>query len=143
MQVIDLPREHPFRLRAIDPAQLHTIWPQVRMGLDAVKAKHDPDWLPEDIYTSLKANAATLLVADEADGFLILQKQQRFYGACVLVWVCYAPGEMSKFSRSVYGELERLAREVGAMRIEMHGRKGWERDPFWTTRETVYIHEVK
>ena len=128
MQVIDLPREHPFRLRAIDPAQLHTIWPQVRAGLEAVKAKHNPDWIPE--------------VADEADGFLILQRQQRFYGPCVLVWVCYAPGEMAQFARHVYGELERLAREVGATRIEMHGRKGWERDPFWTTRETIYIHEV-
>ena len=98
MQVIDLPLEHPFRLRAIDPAQLHTIWPQVRAGLEAVKAKHNPDWIPEDIYTSLKANAATLLVADEADGFLILQRQQRFYGPCVLVWVCYAPGEMAQLA---------------------------------------------
>ncbi len=112
------------------------------MGLDAIKAKHSPEWIPEDIYTALKANVATLLMADEAEGFLILQKQQRFYGPCVLVWVCYAPGELG-LSAQVYPELERLAREVGATRLEMHGRRGWTRDPFWVERETIYIHEVR
>jgi hypothetical protein len=130
-------------LTPVSPADLQLHWERIKPGLEVVRAKAAPEWIPEDIYFALKAGTATLLLADECDGFLVVQKQQRAYGACLLIWVAYAPGEREQWGPLIYPDVERVAREVGARRIEMHSpRRGWERDPFWTPKDTVYIHEV-
>lgn len=130
-------------LKPIAPADLHQHWDSIRVGLEYVRAKTAPEWIPEDIYFAVRRGAATLFVADECDGFLVAQKQERAYGYCLLVWVVYAPGEREQWSPMVYPDIERIARSENCRLIEMHSpRKAWERDPFWVAKETVYIHEV-
>jgi len=122
---------------------VRALWPRIKPGLEAVHAKTVPDWIPEDIYTCLRAGTAILLLADEADWFIVVQHQGRIYGSCLLIWILHAPGDYAEFADKVYSELERLARELKATRLEMHSpRRGWERDPHWIRRETIYTREV-
>ncbi len=132
------------RLAPISPADIGKHWERIRAGLEVVHAKTAPDWIPEDLYVALDAGAATLFVADECDGFLILQKQQLGrHRSKLLVWVVHAPSEYAQWSAQVYPELERIAREIGAVRLEMQSpRKGWLRDPFWVAKETIFTHEI-
>jgi len=141
-EVVQLRDEPRKPLLLIDPQRLHEVWPEVKAGLEATKAKLDPAWIVEDIYAAIRAGAATLVMSDEAKGFAVLQKQARPYGWCVLVWVLYAPGELDRIRGSLYGPLEVLAREAGAQKLEMHGRRGWERDGFWQAREVVFTHDL-
>lgn len=138
-----VPIAHPFRLQVVDPARLYEIWPAVRLGLLSVIAKTNADWLPEDVYAALKTKAATLLTTEGSDWFIVAQQQGRAYGSCLFIWVLYAPGDYKRFAARVYPELERLAREIGAVRLEMHSpRRGWQQEPYWSMRETIFIHEV-
>ncbi len=142
-EVIELREEKRNPLRFVDPQRLHDVWPEVKAGLEATRAKCASEWLPEDIYLALKTGGAALVMSDEAHGFAVLQRQARPYGACLLVWVLYAPGELETIRRLMYGPLEAVAREAGVQKLEMHGRRGWEQDSFWQRQSTVYTHEVK
>ena len=142
--VVALAKTRPFKLLVVDPGKLHDIWPRIRDGLLKVIEATSPEWIPEDVYDALRNRRATLLVAEDTEWFIVAQQQPRHTGSCLMIWVLYAPGDYKKFAGLVYPELEQLAREIGANRLEMHSpRKGWERDPRWIMRETIFTREVK
>lgn len=122
---------------AIDPAELHSVWTDVRASLDKVKRRFPiANWLPEDIYMSLRSAAATLYVIKENGcyiGCFVLQLRAEFDGPVVFCWV--AEGKF--LAEWGLGQIKEIARGRGAKRIEFRSpRRGWIR--YAKAVETIY-----
>lgn len=122
--------------RFIPPEALHSVWPFVRGGLEAIKARCTEDWIPEDIYAALKAKASQLYVTD--GGFAVVTPQRSPHSGelYLQIWAAYAATQLA------YEEgdrlIEQIARNIGAKKIQIESpRKGWERKGFHPVR-TVY-----
>lgn len=72
----------PVAVELIVAGQLHHYWPFLRRGLDAIVQKVHPDWIPEDVYVSLRANnAQAYIIYGEGTpvGFLIAYLERRSF----------------------------------------------------------------
>lgn len=128
-------------LRPILPADLRKFWPWLRAGLEEIAARYAVEWIPEDIYGTLRSGqAVAYIVGDDEAGFVILQQQARFTGPCLLVWVIW--GELKQYEPDLYDELEEIARSINAATIEAQGREGWGRRGFFTPCERIFRRKL-
>ena len=51
----------------VEPADLHSVWDFVGRGVDAIIKKIEPDFIREDVYTSIKVGGSTLWIATQGD----------------------------------------------------------------------------
>jgi len=51
------------------PEELHEFWPFIRRGLEVIKKRIQPNWIPEDVYSMLRANMATCTIAARTPGY--------------------------------------------------------------------------
>lgn len=119
----------------------------IRQHWDAVRAPiaeclaGDED-RPEDLYAACVYNDAAFYIAH--DGFVVLRKRTTRLGAELRVWVGYCTGETGALAR--YGaELQRLAREISAVRIVFETRRaGFDRrlPEGWRRAASIYEMEV-
>lgn len=134
-------------LRFVPTDEVKQHWPRVRAGLERIIADGlQPDWIPEDVYTSLRglpptAPTAYLYLVGE-EGFIICQ---RYAGedarGMLFVLACEGTG-MLKHYPAVYDELEELARKANCKRIRhISSHPQWE-GKFWRLLGYVYEHEV-
>ena len=104
-------------LRPIAPKDLCFEWERVRAGLVEVKKATTDDWLPEDVYMSLKSGGATLYVGeDEAGdylGFVVLRYVPTFHGARLEVWCAHAASNTPLLAR-FWPEIQAVATQAGA-----------------------------
>lgn len=106
-------------MRYVPPEQLLAEWERVRAGLLAVQEHSADDWLPEDIYMSLKTGNASLHVAEDGSdylGFLILQLLPTFHSKKLHVWCAYA-NDGKPLLRVFLRTLRDLAANAGATKI--------------------------
>lgn len=120
------------RLEYIKPADLHTYWTLIRPGLEYVKSVADDGWIPEDVYSALKANTATLHIGqDEAGeylGFVVLSLVPHWDGQEMNVWVAYSAVTDKQPILMWQEQIWQMARKAGAKRIVFSSpRKGWEK----------------
>ncbi len=47
--------------------ELQTFWPFVKKGLEQIKARWPVDWIPEDVFSTLRNNNAELVVAQRGE----------------------------------------------------------------------------
>lgn len=120
------------KLRFIHPDDLSYVWELIRPGLLACKRySTDEDWLPEDIYASIKSNTVTLHLGETEGGdylgFIILMPL-KVWGMPVLhIWCCYNASRIDLF-RAFDADLVRCARAIGATKIKFQSpRRGWAR----------------
>lgn len=103
-------------------------WPMVRKGLETTLRKTHSRYWPEDVYADLRQRVSFLyLIRDK--GFIVLQQRQDVDGLCLHVFSLYCPGGM-EWEAEIFAELDKLARDCGAVRITGAGRKGWGRVGF-------------
>ena len=123
---------------AIDPADLHAVWPDVRQSIDRLLAKAPARWLPEDVYTAIRSNTATLYVVKESDcycGCFVLQLRAEYDGPVVFCWI--AEGKF--LFEWALSHVKEIAKAKGAKRIEFRSpRRGWKR----YAREVETVYEV-
>lgn len=134
-------------LNPVPQDQLYGLWPWVRNGLEAVRAKTAERWLAEEIYSILRVNGAylyTVEVCDDDVGFVIVQQHNDPDGPCLFIWALWIePGVGKTIEDGLYEDLEVLARRIKARRIRMHSpRKGWEQRGFFMPVSTIYEREV-
>ena len=60
----------PLALFEAKPEQLQSYWPFIRRGLEIIKRKIKPDWLPEDIYGFLASDNSRALIAQRGSRLL-------------------------------------------------------------------------
>ena len=132
-------------LRPIAPKDLIFEWDRVRAGLLEVKKATTDDWLPEDVYMSIKQGGAVLYVGedDEGDylGFMVLRFIPTFHGARLDIWAAHSDSPM-RLMRRFWPEIKAVARGAGADRISFtSARDEWHAvadylDP--ATQQTIY-----
>ena len=114
----------------VPPGELHQEWPRIRQGLEKV-AKFGDAWIPEDVYTCIKAGTAYLhLIYDGEDylGFVVTTPVQDYQGSTLHVWAIYSEGQNQAAHEAMFNQLDEWAMNINANRITFHTpRKGWER----------------
>lgn len=120
------------------------MWGWIRAGLERIRRKTDPDWLPEDVWVDLMAGTAVCRVYRDSNnddvGFVILQRMDYKHGASLFVW-CMA-GDLWSLKDDLLLDLEANARAIGAKTIMAKSpRKGYARVGF-KVKEIVYEREV-
>jgi hypothetical protein len=134
-------------LTAVDPERLHDVWPWVKTLLDRLYRKAErrgrrPDWLPEDVYASVKSAQAVLFVVGQDEGILVLQRQVRAYGPLLFIWIVVGAG-LKHYEQELYAEIESIARRGGMRRIQGNSSfPGWGQWGWLKPVETVYEREV-
>lgn len=73
---------------------LQRYWPFLRRGLDDIKRKIRPNWLPEDIFTVLRAGQVSCVIGRRGTrllGFQVYSKQQRpfSYEPELFIWAAW------------------------------------------------------
>jgi hypothetical protein len=118
-------------LRAVEAKEIGFEWEQVRTGLLIVKQMTTDDWLPEDVYMSLKTGGSTLYVGedDQGDyqGFIVLRLIQTFHGSKVEIW-CAHSATKTPLMRTYWPEIQAICAKAGASRISFSSaREEWQR----------------
>lgn len=97
--------------------------------MEAVKVKGNHDWLPEDVYAAVLTNNAWMFVSDEPEGVLVVQKDVNpWNGETALhVWLAHCVDGLELIGDETYALLDQLKTKIGASRITMDGRPGWQK----------------
>ena len=126
---------------------IHAYWPYVQPRLAKVKAKTKARWIPEDVYTALKAGSASLHIGEVGDayvGLVVLQQTTDYDGKTLWVWVVYSDGNVNVIDR-YEKELVGFARKIGAKRLAFSSPRNWGRrlkSYGWAESHAVYEKEV-
>src|SRR3546814_17670238 len=56
--------------RLVPPAALRQHWPRILSSLCAVRAKTDNDWIPEDVYHSIKSGESACHLAYDGERYV-------------------------------------------------------------------------
>lgn len=126
--------------------QLHAVWDFVRRGLLAIIEKTGDDWLPEDIYSELRAGASALFlidVGDEQVGFVVLQVWPQYHsGPRLFVRALWCePGALVEHQEAVEQKLRELALKCGARAVRMNSPRRWDRAG-WKLKQSIFEMEV-
>jgi hypothetical protein len=124
----------------IRSAELRKDWPWVKPLVEAVIAKTNEPWWPEDVYASVVAGRAAMWVNDEPEGVLVAYPEaEAWTGDKVLhVWVCHCVGGMEQLNDEIMAILEAARQRIGAKSIVMDSpRPGWQKAG-WRVKRYIY-----
>jgi len=114
----------------VQPKELHEYWPTIRPGLEKV-CKFGDAWIPEDVYTCIKAGTAHLHLIYEGEdllGFVVTMPVHDYKGISLHVWAIHSFGQNQSTHDAMHLQLDEWAQKMEAHRITFHSpRKGWER----------------
>lgn len=116
-------------LRPIEIRDIGGEWDRVRAGLAEVKAATTDDWLPEDVYMTLKQGGATLYVGEDESGdylgFVVMRLLPTFHGSKVEIW-CAHSATKAPLMRTFWPQIQAIAAKTGASRISFSSaREEW------------------
>lgn len=116
-------------LRSVEAKDIGREWDRVRTGLLEVKQHTTDDWLPEDVYMTLRNAGATLYIGENESGylgFIVLRLVQTFHGSKVEVWCAHSVSK-KPLMRTFWPEVQAIAKQVGADRISFSSaREEWQ-----------------
>lgn len=104
-------------LRAIAPNDLHLEWERVRAGLVEVKKATSDDWLPEDVYMSIRQGGAVLWTGEDEGGgylgFVVLKLVPSWHAATLEIWCAYSASNTPLLAR-FWPEIQAIGKNAGA-----------------------------
>lgn len=112
--------------------QLIEVWPHVHEGLEVIlrKCADECTWKPGDVFDSIAAAKALLVVGREGDrfeGFVVLTIERDFDGFDGHIWAAYNAGPKD-YLTSVWPDIIAICKKAGCRRITMSSsQKGWLR----------------
>lgn len=121
MQFIAVPVEHVQRI-------WHMVEDMLQMAVDQSGERYTTDWLLDDILHSNKL--LWLLVDDDNDDKIVLALTTSIenYPNRRVIRVSFAGGEhLIKHIELARDEVKKFGKDAGCTKIEVLGRKGWER----------------
>lgn len=127
-------------MKTLTVANIREHWSWVRPGLAEIARENDAAWLPEDIYASIRAGSASLLLAEgDTSGFLVAKVYTEAYEGAKVFYIiaCFHPAENAQ---QLYGKaVDAMAEELGCAFVEFDSRrKGFERQGGWEIDRIVY-----
>lgn len=116
-------------MRYIPPDDLIFEWERVRAGLLEVQKGSGDDWLPEDVYSTIKGGHASLHMVEDKHGdylgFVILQLLPTFHGKRLHVWAAYSATKKHMLPNLLV-DLRPMAATAGASKITFSSaREEW------------------
>jgi len=116
-------------MKQVLPDQIHAVWPLVKSYLLRLKELQPDTWLPEDVYSEVKAGKAVLYMTD--GGCCVVQPGKDPWNAepYLHVWIAYSEkfGAIDQY----LPELEKIALNAGYKRLTLRSkRKGFARAGF-------------
>ena len=124
------------RYELVQPANLHSAWPDVLLGIDRIHEKSSERWLAEDVYCHIRTGAAQLFRCYDGDvyrGFILTEtKRESFTNEATLhVWLIYGEPQYGNFADAApfvtesVNFLDSVARANKATLMTFDGRFGW------------------
>src|SRR3546814_15917399 len=89
---------HMIDFQLVTPATLRQHWPRILSSLCAVRAKTDNDWIPEDVYHSIKSGESACHLAYDGEryvGLLVSKISVAEFSGTRSLFVWIAPNEGS------------------------------------------------
>lgn len=134
------------RIDFIPPEKIHGwVWEQVKNGLEKIIAICEEEWLPEDVYVSLKMGRASLYTFP--GGFFVVELHtSSFNGSRRLnVWCLFTqPMVGDEHEAVLIAEFERIAAQHGCVAVRfVSPRMGWGRKLKGQFEEVGVIYERK
>lgn len=116
-------------LKLVPINEIKDYWPEIKGGLDNLLLKAPDLWIPEDVYTELMLNKASLYIAgdDELLGFTILNTTIQYNILMLNIWIAvsFSEPENTLFATD---EVKNIAESIGAKYITFSSnRKGIEK----------------
>lgn len=130
-------------LRLINADDIGLEWDRVRAGLVEVKKETTDDWLPEDVYMSLKMGCSSLYIGEnegEYVGFLVLRLISDFHHKRIEIWAAYS-ATTQPLMKLFWPQIQAIAKEVQASRISFLSARNWDGGAKmlgFTPKQTVY-----
>lgn len=130
-------------LRAIDYSELRERWrSEFFPALEKLaNERHGGVWMPEDVWATVRMGHAYFIDVANGQGFMVVQRQPRFAGDCLFVWVIC--GKLAPYEQQIYDALDGLAAQMGVRTIEAQGRRGWLKRGFFEESGTTFVREVR
>jgi len=119
-------------------------WPVVRAGIEQIREHDpDPDYIPEDIYHSIKSGGASLYMTESRESFAIVQRYHDGRTGDVVAKVLFTflrpPDKMAELEVALMD----VCRDAGCKRMECETyRTGFERSG-WKKGLTTYTKGVE
>lgn len=127
----------------INPADLHSVWNQIRNGLEVVLDRSSDSWIPEDVYCSIRTGNSQLFMID--NGFTIVQQvtDQFSNEKSLHIWITYRDSGNYDITDDFHGFLRKLADNAGIKRITFGSKRRWDRKSGAKVKEIVYELEYE
>lgn len=128
-------------LRYVDPIDLHDAWNTIVPEIENLYQEQSDGWMPEDVYSCLRAGTSTLHLAynDDYEGFVVLTLQQHFHGKVLHIWCGFGVG--NSMAERYLPEIEIMAKQMGAKEITLSSkRRGWAK--YLSPGMTMYRKDV-
>jgi hypothetical protein len=127
----------------IRPADLRKDWPWVKPLVDEVRRKRDSQWWVEDVYAAVSTGKAAMYVSDDPEGVIVLYPDKEAWTneVTLFIWLVWCRDGMVRIQDEANALIDRLAKNIGAKKVVMDGRRGWEKHG-WTIRNCTYEREV-
>lgn len=123
----------------INPADLHKAWFSIRQGLEVVLERTGEEYLPEDVYSSIKSGASHLYLVDGGFTVLINSKNQYSNEPVLFIWILYS-NTQDDLADEFYDELKKMAKHIGASKITWNSPRRWDRRA--KAKLTAYCYEL-
>ena len=118
--------------RLIDPVFLHSVWPQVKTSLAAVREKCEVPWIDEDVYHAVKSGSSSLhfaLSEGQFCGLMVTTLNRCEYSGIpeLHVWIAHNVGDADVIESGLE-MLRNMAFSAGAKRLTFGSpRLGWSK----------------
>ena len=126
------------KFQYINPADLHSVWFQVRSGLEVVLEKSFDTWIPEDVYCAIKTGNAQLFLID--GGFVVMQsnRDQWTNEQSLHIWITFHESGNFDVTDDFHSNLRKLADNAGINKITFSSKRRWERKSGAKVKEIIY-----
>ena len=123
----------------IRPVELRKDWGWVKPLVEAVKQKNGYDWFVEDVYGAVAYGKAAMYVNDEPEGVLVVYPDKEVWTnePVLFVWIVYCRDGMEQMQAQTYAFLDDLKTKIGATKLVMDGRPGWQKCG-WRVKRIFY-----
>jgi hypothetical protein len=116
-------------LKLVPINEIKDYWPEIKKGLDNLLLKAPDLWIPEDVYTELMLNKASLYIAEDTEllGFTILNTTMQYNMLMLNVWIAVSFSEPENTLFAI-NEVKKIAESINAKYITFSSsRKGIEK----------------
>jgi hypothetical protein len=128
-------------LNAVPQAGIAPLWGWIKEGLEQAQAKCQSGWSVEDVRRDLVLGKAQLFTWGHDDGFCVLERIVLDGVPVLFIRALWGPGDHEACHEAIHADLDRIAKDIGAARIRIQGRRGWARKGFRVV-DTIMEREV-